>query len=135
MGIGLRRQPLRWFYLWLLIGWGLICWVSYQSLISNPIQTQALLYGDKLGHFLAYFTLMAWFSQLYARYGHVYILVMFIVLGVVLEFLQGMTAYRFFEYSDMLANSLGAIVAFCLASPRYSLNSALFRCECWLLSR
>lgn len=61
--------------LWLFIGWGLVAFVIYLSLVSGPLpidaiagdeNTRRLLYG--ISHVLAYGTLMLWFLQLYARF-------------------------------------------------------------------
>ena len=51
--------------------------------------------GDKVGHFIAYFTLMTWFSWLYPKplVRNLYA-IGFIILGGTMEILQSMTAYR-----------------------------------------
>lgn len=117
MSLGLRRE-LRWFRLWWWIGAGLVLGVIYLSLTPHPPRTPGLWQGDKLGHFSAYFTLMFWFGQLYLRPLHGRWLLGFILLGIGLEFVQGQTSYRSFEYADMAANSLGALIAWAIvASP------------------
>ena len=127
------RQPLRWFGLWRGIGWLFVVWVIYESLTPSPIQTPGIEFGDKIGHFSAYFIMMGWFAQLYRRSRHLLFLSAFIALGVVLEFAQGQTDYRVFEYADMVANSLGACVAWLLAGGPFSLM--LLRAEQWFFSR
>jgi VanZ family protein len=72
--------------------------------------------SDKIGHLLAYGSLMLWFSLLYrslpARlaYG-----AGFVALGVVLEFVQGTLGYRSFEVADMAANTLGVLLGWAAA--------------------
>ena len=127
--VTLLRQPLRGFYFWLLVGWLFVCWVAYQSLTPSPIQTPGVKFGDKLGHFSAYFLMMAWFAQLYMRRSHVRFLVFFIFLGIVIEILQGQTTYRLFEYADMVANALGATVAWLLAGSSLGFAKLLQRLE------
>lgn len=39
-------------------------------------------------------------------------------LGVILEVLQGWSGYRYFEYADMLANTLGVFVGLLLATTQ-----------------
>jgi len=51
--------------LWLAIGYALVFFVVYQSIASHPIQVADFPYQDKVFHALAYFTLMAWFAQIY----------------------------------------------------------------------
>jgi VanZ family protein len=102
-------RPLRFSLFWLLLGWAGVGTVIYLSLTSTPIDT-TLVHGDKLGHLLAYGVLMGWFVQLYQRRGWLVLHALFLVLmGVALEFLQGMTG-RWFEYADMAANSIGVLL-------------------------
>lgn len=107
------RNNLRWFKLWSAIGWLIIAAVIYLSLTPDPIEID-MEYGDKLGHLLAYFVMMLWFSQLYLRRAHVWLASGFIALGIVLEYVQGWSGYRDFEYMDMLADGIGVIVAWAL---------------------
>ena len=89
------------------------------SLTPSPPQTD-LEQGDKLGHFAAYGALMFWFCLLYMRraqriaYG-----VLWIAMGVGLEFVQGQLGYRTYEVYDMYANALGVLIgwAFSVAIP------------------
>ncbi|HEX9803832.1 MAG TPA: VanZ family protein [Gammaproteobacteria bacterium] len=102
-------RPFRFSRFWLLLGWAGVGAVIYLSLTSTPIRT-TLLYGDKLGHLLAYGVLMGWFVQLYQRRAWLVLHAIFLLLlGVSLEFLQGMTG-RWFEYADMGANGLGVLL-------------------------
>jgi VanZ family protein len=114
------RQPLRWFALWRGAGWLWLVWVIYESLTPTPMQTPGIEFGDKIGHFCAYFIMMGWFAQLYHRSRHGLFLLAFIALGVALEFLQGQSGYRAFEYADMAANSLGALSGWLLAAGSFS---------------
>ena len=110
-----QRQPLKLFQLWRLIGWIMVGIVVYMSLTSNPVELPDLDYGDKIGHFSAYFMLMIWFAQLYRRTRHGWILAAVLGLGIALELIQGQTAFRMFEYADIAANAMGAISAWGLA--------------------
>jgi VanZ family protein len=64
--------------------------------------------GDKSGHLLVYFVLSAWFS-LIARNRVVLAcsLLGLVLFGMLIEWLQGLTGYRYAEWGDVLANSLG----------------------------
>ena len=64
--------------------------------------------GDKLGHFAAYGLLMFLFCMAYVstKTRAIYA-TSFILMGIALEFLQGMTDYRTFEVLDMIANAVG----------------------------
>ena len=95
---------------WLVIGWCLIALVWYLSLTPKPPEPFKL--WDKLNHFIAYAGLMGWFGQLYkSNKIRVVYAVGLIVLGIVIEFFQGMGSQRMFEYNDMLANAVGVGIA------------------------
>ena len=111
---GDRRLPLRYAQRWLLLGRALILAVIVLSLMPTT-QTPELAHGDKLGHLLAYGVLMFWFAGLYRRGYWPRLAIGFILLGVALEYLQGLTGYRSYDPLDMLANSLGVAVGAGLA--------------------
>jgi VanZ family protein len=94
-----------------------IVWLSFSPSLPDP----GLAYGDKLGHFAAYALLMFWFASLYrgSRVRIAYAL-LWIAMGVALEFAQGATSYRSFELADMAANALGVLAgaAAALSLPR-----------------
>ena len=107
-------RPLRYFRWWLAVGWLLIVATIYLSLTAKPPVELAFDYGDKWGHLLAYAVLMGWFVQLYQRRNMLLFYALFLLmLGVVLEFLQGLTG-RYFEYADMLANGGGVALGLLL---------------------
>ena len=104
---------LRYYKLWLIIGWIMVFLLSYFSLISNPPEFNVdFEYFDKVRHSIAYFILMFWFAQLYQTpKSRILYVVFFVLMGVILEILQGLGGVRYFEYSDMLANVLGIMLA------------------------
>lgn len=64
---------------------------------------------------------MLWFCQLYqARKIRVVHALIFVVMGVGLEFVQGTMGYRRYDVLDMYANTLGVLLgwALALAFPR-----------------
>ncbi|MGH8581473.1 MAG: VanZ family protein [Gammaproteobacteria bacterium] len=100
--------------LWLLLGWGLLVSVVVLSLIPGvPVQPGLGL--DKLAHCSAYALLMLWFSQLLQRRGWPALAVWLLVLGMGLEWIQGLTGYRSSSYGDIVANGLGIAIAWALA--------------------
>ena len=102
--------------LWLAIGWVLILLVVFASLLPNPPEVVAFEQGDKLGHLVAYLSLMLWFANIYpGRNQQISLGVMFFAMGAVLECLQGLTGYRTFQYTDMVANGLGISLGWFLA--------------------
>ena len=114
--------------LWLTIGWLLIAIIWYLSLTPAPMPDMGIDNTDKLGHFLAYGLLMGWFAQIYHQTKlRILLVIAFILMGIVIEFVQGMTDYRSFQYADMLADSLGVFLA--LAISRGSLARILLTIE------
>jgi len=108
------RRPLHYFRAWLAIGWLLVAAVIYLTLTPNPPHIGALTY-DKLQHGLSYACLMLWFGLIYQPGRHWRIAAALIMLGIDLEILQGISGLRHFEYLDMLANSIGALVGWGLS--------------------
>ena len=107
------RRELRWFKLWSALGWLLVVTVIYLSLTPHPIEID-VEQGDKMGHTLAYLGMMIWFAQLYQRRSHVWWGLGFIALGIALEYLQGWSGYRDFEYLDMVADAAGVAAGWLL---------------------
>ena len=101
---------------WLATGWLWIAAVFYISLMPHPPEPVSFNGVDKLEHLLAYAGLMLWFCQVYPEYRmRMRLFVALSAMGVGIEFLQGMGGYRYFEYVDMLANTLGVVVGWGLA--------------------
>jgi VanZ family protein len=108
--------------IWLLLGWGMVFSVVVLSLV--PVDVDIPKGGDKVAHFLAYGSLSFWFALLFeGRVRQLGIAITFAVMGVAIEFLQGMTDYRSFEVADMVANAVGAALGWGLAQT--PLGSAL----------
>ncbi len=100
---------LRWSWLGLGLVW--VIAVFYLSLMPHPPQPIQFWGADKLQHALAYCLLMLWFSQVYRQRQSRLVLVMsLLAMGIAIEYLQGESGYRFFEYADILANITGVVV-------------------------
>jgi len=98
---------------WLTLGWMMVALVFYFSLTPSPPEIKLNFeHLDKVEHFLAYVILMGWFSQIYtSNKNRIAYFIFFVSMGVLIEILQGLGKVRFFEYSDMLANTTGVTVA------------------------
>ena len=71
--------------------------------------------SDKYGHLIAYTALgISWFYAFKSqRNKWMYIAILLIIFGMVLEVLQGtLTTYRTADWNDGLANASGVIIAF-----------------------
>ena len=103
-------------FLWLTIGYVLVAIVTFLSLTRNPIDTGLQFpYEDKMYHAFAYFTLMAWFAQIYhGRMQRYLIAIVFIAMGCSFEYLQSLDVNRYAEFADIVANSLGVLAGFFL---------------------
>ena len=113
------KQTLRYKTLWLSIGISLIITVITLSLMAPPTDIMDTLPNDKFGHFIAYFTLMGWFAQIYHTNKQRYLyLIGFLLLGLSLEILQGLGGVRQADSLDMLANTAGIVSAFLLTKTK-----------------
>ena len=112
-------RQLRFLTLWLTLGWVLVGLVVYFSLIPSPPEPLSFPAGDKLIHLSIYAGMMLWFGFIYFP-GRAYrnLGVAFIMMGLILELIQGLTDYRSMEYLDMLANSIGISIGWLLARTR-----------------
>ena len=114
--MGTYAMPLRFRRRWIVCGLGFVLLVVYLSLTPDPPDLGAPE-GLKIGHLVAYGWLMIWFGQIYRTTRHRLLLAAaFCALGIALEYLQGMTDYRGFEYSDMLINALGVALGLAMAT-------------------
>jgi VanZ family protein len=122
------NQVYMWKPLWYWLGAVMTGIVVYLSLMPSPPQLD-MTAGDKLQHLAAYSVLGFWFAMLALENWRQLCLAVgpLIGLGLVLEFIQGMTGYRTFDIGDMLANSLGVVSGSALARTR--LGRALFWLE------
>lgn len=88
---------------------------SLTSPSNLPVKTVKI--SDKAIHFVAYFILSAsWFLALKkTKTNYTTITIAVIVFGIIIEILQKtLTTNRYLEYSDMVANTLGALLTLLL---------------------
>lgn len=119
---------LKYRFVWLTLGYAIVTLVVYLSLTSKPVSIDiSLPYQDKVFHAFAYFVLMSWFMQIYHdRFQRTMIALVFIFMGITLEYLQSFDRARMFEVADMVANSGGVTLGFCLALTRARNSLAWF---------
>ena len=126
---------LKYRFLWLALGYAIVMLIVYLSLTSNPVSIgMSFLYQDKFFHAFAYFVLMSWFMQIYHdRFQRNMIALVFIFMGITLEYLQSYDRARMFEIADMVANAIGVALGFALALTRA--KNCLLRFEQKIFSR
>ncbi|MCZ6541352.1 MAG: VanZ family protein, partial [Nitrospinae bacterium] len=107
-------DPLKFRFLWTLIGYSLVVLVVVLSLYPTP---PSLKYSwmDKVLHVLLYAVLMLWFAQLHPQSRYGWLAGGFVMLGILLEVLQSYTGYRSGDYWDVAANSFGTALGWGLA--------------------
>ena len=93
--------------IWYLLGGIMLLMVGVVSLMPVP----DVGVNDKFSHLITYFFLGGWFGLLAAsRTTLVWTIIGLIAYGMLLELLQGMTAHRYAEWGDVLANASGTFV-------------------------
>jgi len=115
--LSVRAYPdLKLRFLWLSIGYALVVLVVFLSLTSNPVDTGlSFPYEDKVHHAFAYFVLMFWFAQIYHdKFQRYMIAIIFIIMGLTLEYLQSFDPKRMAEFGDMVANTTGVVLGLSL---------------------
>ncbi|OQR92739.1 hypothetical protein ACHHYP_03303 [Achlya hypogyna] len=100
---------------WRVVGVGGVGLLLYLSLTPRVVALPPTggVGGDKIGHAAAYAVLMFWWAQLDSCKPR--LATALILLGVVLEFLQGATGYRSFDFGDMAANATGVILGWAMS--------------------
>ena len=125
-------ERLRYARLWNALGIGFVLLVIYLSLTAKPPDLD-IPDASNIGHVIAYFWLMIWFAQIHRSMRRRWLLAAaFGALGIALEYIQGMTGYRQFDYLDMARNFAGIAIGLVLA--RSALQDSLYRFE-GMLSR
>lgn len=108
------QSRLRYHTTWMALGWGFVLLVIYLSLMHPPQSIDARTFD--YGHLVAYGWLMSWFAQIHRPTRKRFAIGLALcALGVALEFVQGMTGYRTFDYADMGMNTLGVALGLVLA--------------------
>lgn len=101
------RDGLKLIRVWYLLGVLMLLIVGGLSLLPLP----DVGVGDKLSHVVTYVFLAGWFSLLAANRRILgWTVVGLMAYGMLLELLQGMTAHRYAEWADVLANGIGILV-------------------------
>jgi VanZ family protein len=117
---------------WIALGVTIIATIWILSLIPNPPQI-GFEGEDKVGHVVAYCVMMLWWSQILIRFrDRLMIAAAFVTMGILIEFVQGWTGWRTFEVADMIADTIGVALGWCIACT--PAGSALARFESAILS-
>ena len=125
-------HPFRFPRLWLTLGWILIALIVFLSLWPQTPQPLKFQQGDKLAHAGAYMLLMLWFANIYPKRSYqLWLGAGFFALGIFLEILQGLSAYRTFAFADMIANGFGIFIGLYFAKT--PLAACLSHLDTWLL--
>ena len=91
----------------LVVVYSLIIYFSVKIPSGKP---SIIPYMDKVGHFIAYFTLgFTILLSLRFRISRGIFLVLSLGLGIALEFIQGQLTYRHMSFEDGLSNFLGLL--------------------------
>ena len=111
---------------WIAVGWFGVALLIYLSLTPQPPEIP-VEQGDKIGHILAYATLTYWWAQLLVTTRRrCWLAAALLALGVAIEYVQGWTGWRSFDYYDMLADAVGIALGWAIAWPRTPDWLALF---------
>lgn len=88
-----------------------------------PVSQSGVPGSDKIHHFLAYFSCMFVWGQLYRQPApRLGLAILFILMGMLVEFAQGMTGYRYFDWQDMVANAIGVSAAWLVVTVQLSVQ-------------
>ena len=102
--------------LWLVFGWILIVGAIIANLVPAHDLPKLGGISDKAEHIAGYAVLSLWFAGIYPRTRYPMIGVALLVMGIVIEGLQGaMHLGRQADLTDVYANTIGIVVGLLLA--------------------
>lgn len=102
----MNREGFSYPMIWQGIAFGMALIVVVGSLLPVP-ELHAPRYSDKIVHLSAYGFLMWWFGQVYPPARRWLVALGLVALGLGIEWLQSLTAYRSGDWFDGLANLTG----------------------------
>jgi VanZ family protein len=102
--------------LWLVSGWILIVLATIASIVPSEELPKLGGVSDKIEHVAGYAVLALWFAGIYPRSRYPLIGVGLLVMGIVIEGLQGaMKLGRQADLHDVYANAIGVVCGLMLA--------------------
>jgi len=103
------------FRLWVAVAWlGVGCAIALSLWPGGaPLPVHV---WDKIEHAVGYFALTLWFAGLYQPAHYARLAVGSLLLGILIELLQGLAPTRTMELGDLLANTVGVAGAILLAA-------------------
>jgi len=114
-------RGLKFLRLWLILGFLLAGIIIFFSLFPSQPNTTVFSHSDKILHIFAYSLLMYYFGCIYLPGpSYVKLGMGLILLGFLLELIQGLIGYRTMEYWDMFANFTGVLIGWLLSKTRLS---------------
>ena len=125
--------PLRYPWLWLLLGAALVALVIAGSVLSFSLETVEVPLLDKWVHAGSYLVLMLWFSGLYRRQWHIVVGLLLFLMGLALDLVQSVLPYRMFDVNDIAANGAGILLG--LVAARFVFEGWCRRFEQLIFSR
>lgn len=107
-------RHLRLLRVWLVLGFIGCALLLYACLMPSPPQLVHVPHYDKIVHFLAYLVLGAWFAEILPR-RLLWVFAGLVALGILIELLQSLTAYRSADVLDVAADVAGTVLGIGLA--------------------
>ena len=78
---------------------------------------------DKWHHAFAYFVAMYCWGQCFPRpIARLKLAMVFVLMGALIECLQGLTTYRSFEWLDIVADALGVTIAWMVVTVQFAVQ-------------
>ncbi|MEO6801468.1 MAG: VanZ family protein [Rhodanobacter sp.] len=108
-------QRLRWQTAWVVLGTLIMAWTLWMALTPDPDITLPFPNGDKVLHVITFTCLMGWWGNVYrARRPRAWAALGCLAFGIFIEFAQWFDPPREADVFDVLADSIGILIALLL---------------------
>jgi VanZ family protein len=111
---------LRFKNIWRLIAYLIVLTIIVLSLIPDPEKITPFHASDKIMHALVYAFAMLWFGFCFKGKKLFTSAAVLVLLGIVLEIIQGQTGYRTMDFYDGVADCVGVFIGLMLSFSRLS---------------
>ncbi len=105
-------KQLKYLHLWKLISLLMIFATFFVCLMKAPSTGVKISHLDKIAHFMIYFSLIVWNTQVFEKRNFKFLIFFLFLMGLLIEIIQYFLPWRSFEWQDLGVNILGTLIGY-----------------------